>query len=209
MPRRRRSLPSLALPALLAPLVLFSPTSALGQASQPSAYTAPPPGTVRVIATKVRTDPHEVTWRWTVITDREFASESFSSEGSLELRGGVPGAGPAGRRAFVRDVQITARLEPGSNSGKFGAGVLVGTDGPHLDIRTSVSERLTNGHSRIGGGTEAWLGRGKTADGSARALFTGDRTLPLPLRLPLFEYRARGGAFKKDTRTVSYLIIHK
>jgi len=163
-------------------------------------------GTARVIAHKVQNDANGVEWRWVIVTDRYHCTMAHDSGGNLALEESDSAWRPDGG-VVVYDLQI--RVEPTKGESKE----------PRVALTCSVHQRgktfrgangtwlsLPDGKDGKGGGEDP-LPKPAAPNRVARALFTGDKTLPLPVKLPLFERTV--GLPGKEHREVSYLKIDK
>jgi len=195
---------------LTATIALALPAGSPAEAPK-SFYPAPAPGTVRVIARKVQHDARGVEWQWVLLTEHPYHDLSISgtkgSSGSnFKLSGGDPTLRADGGGPVIYDLRFRV------NSTKYLPGE------PEVTIEYSMRQR--NGAFHTVDGNQASSGSAVNGGGVnplpkpmpphqvARALLTGDQTLPLPVRLPLFERTFQLGD-EKAQRLVSYLEIPK
>jgi hypothetical protein len=206
--RSRLLLPLAALTTVAAGFWLLADRPVQAQ----QAYSMPAPGTVRVIAYKVRNDAQQVEWRWTVITPRAWSGMRTTSFGDCELSGSDNG--PHLKIPNIYDLQILTR------SGKDN------DDKPRLFMTVAAHQRITadlgrpappppaqagissTGPESTGGGEEP-LKKSVAADKAARALFTGDKTFTLPVKLPLYERTLGLDGTGKVIKRPIYLTISK
>lgn len=187
-------------------LTAEQPAQAQKSVSVQKLVAMPSPGTVRVIAQKVRNDAERVEWRWTIVTERNWSGVRTTSHGEVELYGGDITLHPDTPNQY--DLSIMTR------SGKDGDGK------PRMYMSTLLHQHPVvfhgpesikisrNGNNSTGGGEDP-LKKAVPADKYARALFTGDKILTLPVKLPLYERTYGLDGTGKVRRNVSYLIIPK
>ena len=179
------------------------------QAQQPaparSTYALPAPGTVRVIAHKVRNDANHVEWHWTIVSERYWSGITTDGYGDLELSGGDVALRPDKPNIYDHQLLITT----GKNS--FGYHLYTNSDSrqrPNAFHGANWSAIVRNGVHNRGGGDHTFK-KAVAANKAGRALFTGDKTLTLPVKLPLYERTFVQDGTGKVQRLVSYLVLSK
>jgi hypothetical protein len=174
-------------------------------------YSMPAPDTVRVIAQKVRNDAQQVEWRWTVITGRHWSGVRTTSFGDFELSGGDNGV----RLNAPNIYDLRIRVRSGKDSDEKPR-LYTAVAAHQREARASVAaeseparaDAFADGTAPTGGGEEP-LKKPVAADKAARAVFTGDKTFPLPLKLPLYERTFGLDGTGKVIKRPVYLIISK